>query len=72
MIFRYDVDKKMAPGYYNWIKNPICLEKMKQKARRTEYLTIDAFKDDMLLLRKNAETFNGLQSFISELARNLE
>lgn len=72
MIFRYDVDKKMAPGYYNWIKNPICLEKMKQKARRSEYLTIDSFKDDMFLLRRNAETFNGMQSFISDLARNLE
>lgn len=29
LIFRYDVDKKIAPGYYNFIKNPICLEKMK-------------------------------------------
>ena len=34
LIFRYDVDKKIAPGYYNIITKPICLERMKAKARR--------------------------------------
>lgn len=72
MIFRYDVDKKIAPGYYNFIQKPICLEKMKQKAKREEYVSIDAYKEDMLLLRNNAERFNGPNNFISALARDLE
>ena len=45
---------------------------MKQKAKREEYVSIDAFKDDMLLLRDNAERFNGPNNFISALARDLE
>jgi hypothetical protein len=45
---------------------------MKQKAKREEYATIDSFKDDMFLLRDNAERFNGPNNFISTLARDLE
>lgn len=72
LIFRYDVDKKIAPGYYNFIQKPICLERMKQKARRGEYMSINAYKEDMALLRANAERYNGTQSYFSELARGLE
>ena len=34
LIFRYPVDQKTAPGYYTAIKQPICLENMRQKAKR--------------------------------------
>ena len=42
-IFRYPVDKKLALGYYQMVKNPICLEEMSQKAKRQEYKTIEDF-----------------------------
>lgn len=55
MIFRYRVDKKVAPGYYGIIKQPICLEEMKHKAKRQEYKNVQCFKDDMSLMRANCE-----------------
>ena len=45
---------------------------MNQKAKRQDYLSIDAFKSDMELMRKNAEQYNGINNAISDLARNLE
>lgn len=72
LIFRYPVDRKTAPGYYTFIQNPICLEQMKHRAKREEYHSIDQFKADMKLLRENAERFNGPQSYISILARDIE
>ena len=71
-IFRYLVDKKLALGYYDTIAKPICLEHMNQKAKRQEYRSIQAFKDDMALMRRNAEQYNGLNNAISDLARQLE
>ena len=71
-IFRYLVDRRMALGYYDTIAKPICLEQMNQKAKRQEYLSIKAFKDDMALMRKNAEQYNGVNNAISDLARSLE
>jgi hypothetical protein len=54
-FFRYPVDKKLALGYYQTIKNPICLEEMNQKAKRQEYLDIELFLEDMVLMKSNAE-----------------
>lgn len=71
-IFRYAVDKKLALGYYTAIAQPICLEEMSQKAKRQEYSTIEAFKDDMRLLRCNAEQYNGVHNAIAQAARDLE
>jgi hypothetical protein len=33
-IFRYPVDKKLAPGYDIIIEKPICLEEINSKAKR--------------------------------------
>ena len=69
-IFRYPVDQKTAPGYYTAIQRPICLENMRQKASRQEYQSIGGFKDDMALLRANAETYNGATHGIAAAARH--
>ena len=71
-LFRYPVDKKLALGYYQAIKKPICLENMTHKAKRQEYLTLDMFLQDMYQMRLNAEQYNGVAHEIAELARTLE
>jgi len=50
-IFVYRVDKKIAPNYYQKIRQPICLDDMKSRSKRQEYSSIDVFKDDLALLR---------------------
>jgi hypothetical protein len=70
--FRYPVDKRLAPGYRTRIAQPICLEEMSQRAKRQEYGSIQAFKDDMLLMRNNAEQYNGLHDLLAQTARQLE
>ena len=71
-IFRYPVDKKLAPGYYDIVKHPVCMEEMSQRAKRQEYLTIDSFQGDIVQMRCNAELFNGPHNEIAQLARNIE
>ena len=71
-VFRYKVDKKLALGYYDRIKQPICLEDMHKKAKRQEYTSIAMFKEDMSLMRSNAQQFNGAESDIAQLALKLE
>lgn len=67
-IFRYPVDKKLALGYYQAIAKPICLEEMSQKAKRQEYGDIEAFLEDIALMKNNAIQFNGPISQIAAMA----
>ena len=71
-LFHYPVKRKDAPNYYDVIKNPIDLTSIKNKAKRSEYLTKEAFLGDLALLRTNAEIFNGAISLIAQMARDIE
>ena len=71
-IFRYKVDKSIAPDYDLRIPKPIYLEQMRQRCRRQEYSQIEMFLEDMALLRSNAETYNGVDHQIAEAARRIE
>jgi len=71
-FFVSEVKKKDAPNYYDVIMNPIDLGKMKNKAKRQEYINREQLMADMQLLRVNAETYNGQFNKIAELAREIE
>jgi hypothetical protein len=47
------------------------LSLIKNKAKRQEYESREQFMTDYLLLRSNAETYNGVGSHIAEMAREL-
>lgn len=71
-IFHYPVKKKDAPNYFDVIKNPVDLTAMRNKAKRNEYETMEQFLQEINQLRVNAEFFNGLNSHIGQMARDLE
>lgn len=70
-IFVTPVKQKDAPNYYDIILHPIDLTSMKNKAKRSEYLTRATFMEDVNLLKSNAETYNGQFSHIAVLATQL-
>lgn len=71
-IFIAPVKKKDAPNYYDVIRCPIDLTAMKNRAKRLEYFKLEELRADFQLLRSNAETYNGQQSIIGQLAREIE
>lgn len=67
--FRYAVQKKDAPNYYNIIRKPIHLEEMRSRAKRQDYKEIKMFLDDMQLMRDNCSLyndFNGNKSLLTQ------
>ena len=58
-LFHKPVKKKEYPDYYTIIKQPIDLYEMKNKTKRSEYKTRQQFEDDLQLLVKNCELYNG-------------
>jgi hypothetical protein len=71
-IFFQKVTKKIAPDYFKFIKNPIDLTLMKNKAKRGEYKDQADLVADFSLLRFNAETYNGTEHEVSIRAREIE
>ena len=70
-LFVSPVKKKDAPNYYEIIRQPMDLTFMKNRSKRLEYLTRDAFEADLLLIQTNAETFNGWHHAIASAAREI-
>ena len=70
-VFAAAVKKKDAPDYYDVIKQPIDLSLIKNKAKRQEYVSREQFMTDFMLLKFNAETYNGVGSHIAEMAKAL-
>lgn len=62
---------KDAPGYFNIVKDPIDLSIMKGKTKRRHYVDLSDFRDDINLLVTNAETYNGPNHVVTELAKEL-
>lgn len=61
-VFHEPVDEAQVPGYYDKIKNPICLFQMRDKNTRREYKSLRELEADFKLLVNNSETFNGPKS----------
>ncbi|RPA88252.1 hypothetical protein BJ508DRAFT_4719 [Ascobolus immersus RN42] len=71
-MFDATPNKQDYPEYYEVIKEPISLNKIKSKIKKRLYSTWDAFERDIRLIRFNAETFNEEDSAIVKDARTLE
>ncbi|CAL1527080.1 unnamed protein product [Lymnaea stagnalis] len=52
------------PQYYEVIKQPIDLKKIATKIQELKYTSLDALEKDLLLMVKNAKTFNEPKSLI--------
>ena len=70
-FFAQAVKSKDAPNYYDVIKNPICLQDMKNKTKRTEYSSQQELLEDFKQLKANAEHYNGYENYISDCARQI-
>lgn len=70
-IFIAPVKREQVPDYYDVVKDPMDLETMRSKAKRGEYTSAKAFKDDMDLLVRNAQIYNGPVHEISQQAQQI-
>ncbi|TKR93596.1 hypothetical protein L596_008018 [Steinernema carpocapsae] len=57
--FAYPVTQSMAPDYADVIKNPMDFWSIRQKIDRNEYQNIREMEADVVLIYKNAMTYNG-------------
>jgi len=71
--FRVPVDpvRDGAEGYYEKIKNPIDLSAIKKKLNDNKYITSEQFIDDVRLIHRNAQEFNGDNSMITYIASDI-
>jgi len=56
--------KKELPHYYEVIKKPVDLRKIKQRIKDHKYRSLDEFEHDFMLMCKNAQTYNAEESLI--------
>lgn len=57
-LFHRKVNKRMAPDYYDVIKEPMAMSTIKQKINTKEYKNIAAFVRDFALITHNAQVYN--------------
>ncbi|KAK9477533.1 hypothetical protein V1514DRAFT_333563 [Lipomyces japonicus] len=57
-LFMVEPDADEYPAYYQVIKSPMAFETIKSKIGSGKYRTIEQFKDDTILIFKNATIFN--------------
>ncbi len=69
--FHRPVDITHFPTYFEVIANPIDLQTIRDKIKRYEYRTADAFIKDFELMRHNAIKFNGMGHHISQEATKI-
>ncbi|GBG29280.1 Transcription initiation factor TFIID subunit 1 [Hondaea fermentalgiana] len=70
-LFRKKVNKQAVPRYYDIIKKPMYLGKIKQKIEGLQYTSRAGFMEDLNLMLSNAATFNGNENEITRKAREL-
>ncbi|CAL1535556.1 unnamed protein product [Lymnaea stagnalis] len=73
-LFLYPVDDNYpeTSNYYEKIKEPIWMFKMKEKFENLEYKDLTDFMSDFRLMIENCYRFNGPDNFVSKKAQKLE
>ncbi|KAF5096941.1 hypothetical protein D0Z00_002601 [Geotrichum galactomycetum] len=66
-----DIVKLKIPTYLDFVKNPMDLGTMESKITNNVYKSATEFVSDMDLIVSNCELFNGRDSEISQMARNI-
>ena len=64
--------RRELPEYYQIIKKPIDLKKIKDKIMKQKYFSLCDMEDDMILLCSNARTYNEEGSQVREGERGRE
>lgn len=70
--FRNLVSRKEYPDYYKIIKEPMSLNTVRKRILAHKYQSWPEFEKDLELIVENAATFNEEDSFIVQLARELQ
>ncbi|CAG5121193.1 unnamed protein product [Candidula unifasciata] len=73
-LFLYPVDDTFpeTADYYEKIKEPMWMFKMKEKFEKQEYRDVTEFMTDFRLMIENCYRFNGPDHFVSKKAQKLE
>lgn len=67
-----DIVKLNIPFYYNYVKRPMDLTTMEKKIQVDAYETPKQLTEDFDLMVSNCYAFNGKNSVISQMARNIQ
>ncbi|CAM9946354.1 unnamed protein product, partial [Discosporangium mesarthrocarpum] len=67
--FKAPVNKKVVPGYYDKIKNPVDLSAIAGRVDSFTYKSSQAFLEDVKLMRDNAVHFNGEDHIIGQASK---
>lgn len=71
--FTKDNCKRLGvPNYFDYVKNPMDLTRMKEKVEHAEYTKIDQFTADIKLMAANAKTFNRVGEPVHQMAIEIE
>ncbi|CAI5721132.1 unnamed protein product [Hyaloperonospora brassicae] len=71
--FTKDNCKRLGvPNYFDYVKSPMDLTRMKEKVERAEYTKIDQFTTDIKLMAANAKTFNRVGEPVHQMAIEIE
>ena len=57
-LFLSPVTDKIAPGYSNVIKKPMCIQTIEEKAIQMKYASLGQFEADVQLMYRNCITYN--------------
>lgn len=60
------------PDYYMIIQNPIAIDNIQKKIKRSDYQSLKSFRDDIHLLCQNARTYNEDGSVLFQDANDIE
>jgi len=73
-VFRKPVDPVALniPSYFSIIKHPMDLSTVEKKLQQSKYPTVASLIDDVRLIFRNCELFNGYDSVFGKLARTVE
>ncbi|XP_051997457.1 protein polybromo-1-like isoform X3 [Xyrauchen texanus] len=64
--------RREYPDYYQQIKNPICLQQIRDKMKSGEYDGVDQIEADLTLMFENAKRYNMANSTIYKRAQRLQ
>ncbi|EAY08666.1 Bromodomain containing protein [Trichomonas vaginalis G3] len=67
-----DPDRDNCPDYDEVIKNPMCLDVVKQKLAANKYNTFSAWISDVNLIWNNAQTYNSKYSALYLMAKDIQ
>lgn len=67
-----DPDRDNCPDYFEVIKNPMCIDVVKQKLSAGQYITFTDWINDIDLIWNNAQNYNSKYSPIFLMAKDIQ